>query len=149
MPFNNNIMLNQIFTLLIVLFFANCKPSQNRETKKETKETNNKNTESVTLTDSSIYSLVASFYSRGEGIDFKVANEYKTFLLNYKTSNELALEHDIISWGREGETDFCIRFNNLSEKDKRLFLEKSQEILKKTDRVNIKENASCRKKRTN
>jgi hypothetical protein len=97
--------------------------------------------------DSTLYSLVVSFYSIGEGIDFKVAKEYNQMLSAYTTKEGILLNFDKVSWGREGETDFCIRLNGLSKKEKEIFIKKSQEILKKTKLVHTKENASCRQKR--
>ena len=169
-------MIRYILVITITLLLTNCKSSKNKEvsvnntTSSESKEkpkpteTPNKgntmvenisippkeeqssNTPKIQI-DSTIYSLVVSFYSIGSGIDFNVAKEYNQMLNSYTTSEGLILDFDKVSWGREGETDFCIRLNSFSKKEKENFLEKSQAILKKTERVHIKENASCRQKR--
>ena len=124
-------------------------PSKTAEIDEKSKELEPKQEKSTPtiIQDSSLFSLVVSFYSIGEGIDFKVAKEYNQLLSSYTTSEGILLDFDKVSWGREGETDFCIRLNSYSKKEKEKFLEKSQEILKKTELVHTKENASCRQKR--
>jgi len=124
-------------------------PSKTPEMNQKSKELEPKQEKSTPtiIQDSSLFSLVVSFYSIGEGIDFKVAKEYNQLLSSYTTSEGILLDFDKVSWGREGETDFCIRLNSYSKKEKEKFLEKSQEILKKTELVHTKENASCRQKR--
>jgi len=169
-------MIRNILIISIILLMTNCKSSKNKETsEKITTSTEQKvnpipteipvevKTEVATIPanlneenksnkpeikiDSTIYSLVVSFYSIGSGIDFNVAKEYNQMLSSYTTSEGFLLDFDKVSWGREGETDFCIRLNNFSKKEKEIFIEKSQRILKKTERVHTKENASCRQKR--
>ena len=169
-------MIRYILVITVTLFLTNCKSSKNKEvsinstTSSEPKEkpnpteTPNKSdivVENIAVPpkeeqkpstpkiqiDSTIYSLVVSFYSIGGGIDFNVAKEYNQMLNSYTTSEGILLDFDKVSWGREGETDFCIRLNSFSKKEKEIFLEKSQNILKKTERVHTKENASCRQKR--
>ena len=124
-------------------------PSKTLEINEKSKELEPKQEKSTPtiIQDSSLFSLVVSFYSIGEGIDFKVAKEYNQLLSSYTNSDGILLDFDKVSWGREGETDFCIRLNSYSKKEKEKFLEKSQEILKKTELVHTKENASCRQKR--
>jgi hypothetical protein len=169
-------MIRYILVITVTLLLTNCKSSKNKEVpgnntttseQKEkpnpieapinvnnevadkpapTKEEQIPNTLKIQI-DSTIYSLVVSFYSIGSGIDFNVAKEYNQMLNSYTTSEGILLDFDKVSWGREGETDFCIRLNSFSKKEKENFLEKSQAILKKTERVHTKENASCRQKR--
>lgn len=169
-------MIRNIFVITAILFLTSCKSSKNKEVSEKnaatieqkgnansTEKPNKVDTEVAieptpvkkeeTPTspkiqiDSTIYSLVVSFYSIGSGIDFNVAKEYNQMLNSYTTAEGLLLDFDKVSWGREGETDFCIRLNSFSKKEKENFLGKSQEILKKTERVHTKENASCRQKR--
>jgi hypothetical protein len=169
-------MIRNIFAVAAILFLTNCKSSKNKEVAEKNTATSEqkvnanstekpntvktevaieptpaKEEEAPTAPkiqiDSTIYSLVVSFYSIGSGIDFNVAKEYNQMLNSYTTAEGLLLDFDKVSWGREGETDFCIRLNGFSKKEKEIFLEKSQGILKKTERVHTKENASCRQKR--
>jgi len=169
-------MIRNIFAITAILFLTNCKSSKNKEVSEKNTVSTEQNRDASSIEkpneantkvtvkpapkkeeqtyiapkiqiDSTIYSLVVSFYSIGSGIDFNVAKEYNQMLSSYTTSDGLLLDFDKVSWGREGETDFCIRLNSFSKKEKEIFLEKSEGILKKTERVHTKGNASCRQKR--
>lgn len=85
------------------------------------------------------YRLVVSFYSNGEGIDVKTKEEYVRFLNNY--TKKIAFEPT--RWGREGETDYCLKLNELSETDQSEFVKKSKELLNKSTLVHVDENAKC------
>jgi len=89
--------------------------------------------------DTSIYSMVVAFFSPGDGIDMKTAREFDTYLAGYKTVN-----FNKVGWGREGETDFCIRLDNLSAGEVSKFKDGAEAILNKSKKVQIQYNAQCR-----
>ena len=84
--------------------------------------------------------MIVSFYSPGNGIDYKTANEFEDFLKSYVPK----VNYDIIHWGREGETDYCIDLLGLDKKEQESFKEKAKTTALKSDRVNISENEKCR-----
>src|SRR5688572_27376745 len=50
-----------------------------------------------------IYSVVVSFYSKGEGIDEKAVHVYNVFLDGFEKQHNLNLNYLKTPWGREGE----------------------------------------------
>jgi hypothetical protein len=85
------------------------------------------------------YGLVISFFSPGNGIDHTTKDAYDKFLEGYKNKVEVEQYH----WGREGETDYCLKLSSLSAAERTDFIAKSKAILEKSNRVHIDENASC------
>lgn len=86
-----------------------------------------------------IYRLVVSFYSIGEGTDYKTKEEFEKFLLGYK--KKIAFEPAL--WGREGEVDYCLKINELTPEEQIDFIRKAKELLSKSKLVHVDENAKC------
>ncbi len=93
--------------------------------------------------DENVYSLVVSFYSKGEGIDYKSQLEYSSLL----KKNESKLNYEEVRWGREGEIDYCINLNNMSAQKKQEFISETRNLLSKSNLVHINENEQCVHKR--
>ena len=85
------------------------------------------------------YRLVISFYSIGEGIDTKVHEVYKNFLSTHP--KKIAFEPT--KWGREGETDYCLKLNELTPAEQDEFVKKSKDLLAKSKLIHVNENAKC------
>lgn len=86
--------------------------------------------------------IVISFYSKGAGIDYEIANELDA-LLGGKPNNQIAYSKK--GWGREGETDFCIQINkSVSKKEKQQIIDQIKQIANKSKLVHIKEDSECR-----
>lgn len=83
--------------------------------------------------------LVVSFYSKGEGIDYKNKDAYEKFLNSYP--KKIAFEPTF--WGREGEVDYCLKLNELSATEQAEFVRKTKELLGKSLLVHVDENAPC------
>lgn len=96
-----------------------------------------------------LFSMVVSFFSRGSGIDFMVAREYESLVKKYETSHPEKFTAERFGWGREGEVDYCIEFGELNKNIARAFLEESREITDKTDRVHVKMDTECKRRRLN
>ncbi|HIP31606.1 MAG TPA: hypothetical protein EYG86_02470 [Crocinitomicaceae bacterium] len=88
-----------------------------------------------------IQSFTVSFYSPGNGINQEAKKAYDTFL----TEKYAKLQFETILWGREGEIDYCFSSISLSEKNKTRFIQETNDLLSKYDRINIIENEECRK----
>ena len=85
------------------------------------------------------YRLAVEFYSTGQGSDYKVKEEFVKFLDSY--SKKIAYEPT--TWGREGETDYCLKLSELSASEQAEFVKKAKELLAKSSLVHINENAKC------
>jgi hypothetical protein len=93
------------------------------------------------------YSLVVSFYSIGSGIDIPVAKEFDTLVKEFQGEFGENFSAERVSWGREGEVDYCIQLNRLKTASRDSFESRAETILKKSERVHSKENAPCIRRR--
>ncbi|UPT68268.1 MAG: hypothetical protein M0D57_06380 [Sphingobacteriales bacterium JAD_PAG50586_3] len=89
--------------------------------------------------------LNVSFYSPGSGINYLAARKLDAFLTKYESENPGAVTVYKSAWGREGEVDYCFKMNDKSKGDG--FVKQVQDLLKGEDRINYKENTTCRKAR--
>ena len=118
---------------------------ENKDEIKSTESTNNQNKNQET----EIYSLVVSFYSIGSGIDRSVAQEFDYLIKDFQEQFGENFVSERVSWGREGEIDYCIQLGKLKTASLDSFKSRAEIILKKTDRVHTKENAPCIRRRNN
>ena len=93
------------------------------------------------------YSLVVSFYSIGSGIDRPIAQEFDYLVKDFQEQFGDDFSAERVSWGREGEVDYCIQLNKLKSATRDSFKSRAESILKKTERVHSKENAPCIRRR--
>jgi hypothetical protein len=91
-----------------------------------------------------VYRFTVSFYSPGNGIDHAVKGKYDNFVADFGKRHKVKLQHETVSWGREGEVDYCFPLTELSTTDQAAFVKESLAILKASERVNTKENTTCR-----
>ena len=89
--------------------------------------------------DTSVYSMVVAFFSPGDGIDIKTASEFDAYLKGYTS-----VTFNKVGWGREGETDFCIRLDMLTGSELPEFKKGAEEILSKSQKVQFQYNAPCK-----
>lgn len=89
------------------------------------------------------YHLVVSFYSPGMGINKEGYASFKDFL--GRNSGQLAYEET--RWGREGEVDFCIRYEKDAAAHPAEMTRKIRTHLAGFDRINFLENSPCVHKR--
>jgi hypothetical protein len=108
---------------------------------KELTTDNNKNSQTEN------YSLVVSFYSIGSGIDRPIAQEFDYLVKDFQEQFGDDFYAERVSWGREGEVDYCIKLDKLKSAAKESFKSRAESILKKTERVHSKENAPCIRRR--
>ena len=85
------------------------------------------------------FSLVVTFFSKGDGVDRKNFGEFKN-LLAEKYSK---LEYTETKYGREGETIFCFDLSIFKEKNREEFIEETKLILLKSTSVRLEENIPC------
>lgn len=93
---------------------------------------------------SDVYRFGISFYSIGAGIDVEAKKSYLKFLREFEEKNKVTIHYEIAPWGREGETDFCFKLNELDAKGQVKFIQESKENLKGVEHVHFTENEVCK-----
>lgn len=110
------------------------------------KTTENKNAKSIILPDS-IYRFNVSFISIGSGTDSKAKQQFNEFITQFSNNNRVTITPEIVSWGREGETDYCLKLAELNNDLQNKFIAETKELLKTSKLIRYKENSTCRQKR--
>lgn len=90
--------------------------------------------------DSSVkkFSIIISFFSPGNGIDYRT----KKKLVNFLNSNYPEIKYEKINWGKEGEVDFCFKLIELKKNRKSEFLNLINEITSISNRVKTYKNTT-------
>ncbi len=94
-----------------------------------------------------LYSLIVSFYSIGAGIDVTIAREFDFYIRDFQEQHGDYFFSERVTWGREGEVDYCIQFPTLNKEKAREFMSKATEITAKSKMVHMNENAECKRRR--
>ena len=110
------------------------------------KATENNNAKSIILPDS-IYRFNVSFISIGSGTDSKAKQQFNEFITQFNNNNSVIITLEIVSWGREGETDYCLKLAELNNDLQNKFIADTKEILKTSKLIRYKENSTCRQMR--
>ncbi len=95
--------------------------------------------------DGYVGNYVVSFYSIGSGINSEKYLELEQLVLNFNKEHDPPVDFKIITWGREGEKDFCF-----TPGTNPYFPELSQQIdtlLNHAINVRITPNTTCREGR--
>ena len=132
-----------LISILFSLYLLSCKSTKDT-TNLSDNSTKTKETTTSTQKNDSVgnYRFIVSFFSPGNGIDHKMKREYEGFISSYKKQ----ITYEQARWGKEGEVDFCFELKELSENEQKEFVKKSKELLSKSSRIHIYENAPCRHK---
>jgi hypothetical protein len=86
------------------------------------------------------YRLIVSFISKGAG----TASEKRTAFLAYVDGHANKPAYKTVTWGREGETDYCFNLAELpAKKDLITFIDDIKKIAAGSDMLLISENAEC------
>ena len=93
------------------------------------------------------YGLTVSFYSIGEGIESAQVEKFEHFLSSFRQKSGKGIPSEKVSWGREGERDYCLNLSELSASDKTKFIQDVKEELKSAKLVHFSENSPCKQKR--
>lgn len=89
---------------------------------------------------SNIYRVSVSFISRGEGIDYKTQETFENWLAAQPKHPAYMKTH----WGREGETNYCLKLNELSTREQEIFVRDLRTLLTDKPLVLINEYAECK-----
>jgi hypothetical protein len=122
------------FYTLILIALTAC---SSKKGPNETAEVLEKIEENITIAPSR---LIVSFYSPGNGIDHKALALFSTEILS-KNEN---ITYSKVSWGREGERDYCFQLAELSAEQQVAFIKEVNTLLGSVKRIRILENQECR-----
>ncbi|CAN5234411.1 hypothetical protein BH09BAC5_BH09BAC5_19150 [soil metagenome] len=87
-----------------------------------------------------IYRLTVSFISKGEGIDEKTLESFENWLKMQPKQPVFEITH----WGREGETNYCLKLNELSTREQEIFVKDVRTQLTDKELVFVTEYAKCK-----
>lgn len=90
------------------------------------------------------YRFIVSFFSVASGPDRESMTNFENWYNAYLTEKKSTADLEKISWGREGEMDFCFKLAGWSEQDQTAFVNAAKEQLKNAKQVNTFENEPCR-----
>lgn len=132
------IMIKIISISLSILLAIACNSSK--------KTLENTTAKSIVLADS-IYRFNVSFISIGSGTDSKAIQQFNAFIILFNSTNKVTIVPEIVAWGREGETDYCLKLSELNVELQNKFIADTKELLKNSKLVRYKENSVCKQKR--
>jgi len=98
------------------------------------------NPQAIVDTTQIIYRLTISFISKGSGIDYKTEEDFEKWLQEQPKHPAYEKTH----WGREGETNFCLKLEELSTREQEIFVKDVRTKLADKDLVLIAEYAPCK-----
>jgi guanyl-specific ribonuclease Sa len=115
------------------------------ETETETQppsETSPSSTEAAPLPDDlkELWRVTVSFISKGEGIDLKTQEVFENWIKNQPKTPKYQKTH----WGREGETNYCLKLDELSTREQEIFVRDLRTLLTDKPLVLISEYAECK-----
>ncbi len=91
-------------------------------------------------TTQTIYRLTVSFISKGAGIDYKTEESFENWLKQQPKHPAYEKTH----WGREGETNFCLKLDELSTREQDQFVKDVRTMLADKELVFVTEYSVCK-----
>ena len=130
-----------VFLILFIFGFVACNtPKKTTESKLQ-----NQVSQKKPLPDS-LYRFTVSFISIGSGTDKNAKQQFMQFIQQFNEKNNVKVNAEIANWGREGETDYCLKLSELNKQQQNQFLTETKEVLKNSALVRYEENCICRRK---
>lgn len=103
------------------------------------------NSQAMQDTTQDIYRLTVDFISKGEGIDMQTQESFVKWL-DAQPSHP---KYDVTHWGREGETNYCLKLSELSTREQEVFVRDVRTQLTDKELVFVTEYAKCKGKKVN
>ena len=132
---------------LIALSFISCIACHSAKKATETNKlsaTNQNETQNDTLK-----TFTVSFISIGAGTDGRARETFNQFIKEFEQKHSLKLPFEIISWGREGEMDYCFNLKGIRKGIKEEFVNESKNSLKNSKLIRYQENEECKPSKAN
>lgn len=123
------------------------KKASNSEVKPEVKPATEVTKPVETPKKEQICRLNVSFISIGEGTDPKAKETLNLVLKNWQERFSKSFQKETISWGREGETDFCFQLEELTTEQQGIFVDEIKTSFEGNNLVQISENQPSRFKK--
>lgn len=95
------------------------------------------------------YRYIVSFYSVASGPDRDGMTAFEKWVETYSTEHKSTISVEKISWGREGEMDYCYTLDGLSKDDQAAFIIAAKGQLSNVKQVNTFENEPCKHQKRN
>ena len=130
-----------VFLILFLFGFVACNTSKKITESKSQNQVSQKKP----LPDS-LYRFTVSFISIGSGTDKNAKQQFIQFIQQFNEKNNVKVNAEIANWGREGETDYCLKLSELNKQQQNQFLTETKEVLKNSALVRYEENCICRHK---
>jgi hypothetical protein len=89
------------------------------------------------------YRLVVMFYSIGEGTEYQFIKAFEDSISSFSQKSGTKINYSKKAWGREGETDFCLKLSELAKPEIEDFIQMTRDMFKKAKWVNVYENYTC------
>lgn len=89
------------------------------------------------------YRLSVVFFSIGSGTENNYMRAFEDYIGEYAGKTNKNIDYEKTPWGREGETDYCLRLNELNAKEQVEFIAGVNDVLKGAKWVHIYENQPC------
>ncbi len=138
-------MKNVVIITIAIVTLLSCKNS--KSTTVATTHTNPEMNDNprVDLPDS-MYRVIVSFISSGEGTDGKAMEKLNQIIEQHQKDFGMPVAKEEIPWGREGEMDICFKLLGQDKKAKDTFVRNLQEAFKGNQLVFIEENSVAKHK---
>lgn len=131
----------------IITFFAILALLACNSTKKTTESKSQNQVSQNTILPDSIYRFTVSFISIGSGTDKKARQQFSQFIEQFNEKSNVKINAEITNWGREGETDYCLKLAGLNKQQQDKFIADTKELLKESSLVRYYENSVCKYKK--
>ncbi len=119
---------NLLISSFLIMFLAvSCQCHKNTATGKAGQE-------------SGSYRFIASFISKGAGIDTKSQDAITSYIKTFNTINKVEIKPEIVKWGKEGEMDYCFTLSELSKSKQQDFVKGFKNVVQSSDLILILEN---------
>ena len=86
------------------------------------------------------YRFIVSFISVGSGADNQAISKLEKIASDYKGNPQF----EVVSWGREGEKDYCFSLNQMNSTEQTQFIEKVKMEFKGNSLVQFRENGPAK-----
>lgn len=94
----------------------------------------------------SVYRVIVSFISIGEGTDGKAMEQLNQIIDQHQKDFGMPVAKEEIRWGREGEVDVCFKLLGQDKKAKDTFVRNLQDAFKGNQLVFVEENSVAKHK---
>ena len=92
------------------------------------------------------YSLIMAFWSQSSGPDRKSHKAFNDYI-DAIDNKDKKISIEKVSWGREGEKDYCINFLCIKKKERLKITADLKAIAESSKITALRENASCKHKK--